>query len=39
MDDFHLIQDQPAAVWVNTTRYSKYSQEFLMMGENIAQNM
>jgi hypothetical protein len=27
---------QPAATWVNTTRYCKYSQVFLMMGENIA---
>jgi hypothetical protein len=25
--------------WVNTTRYCKYSQILLMMGENIAQNM
>jgi hypothetical protein len=24
---------------VNTTRYCKYSQVLLMMGENIAQNM
>jgi hypothetical protein len=30
---------QPAATWVDTTRYSKYSQVLLMMGENIAQNM
>jgi len=30
---------QPAATWVNTTRYSKYSQMLLMMGENIARNM
>jgi len=30
---------QPAAIWVNTTRYCKYSQIFLMMGENIARNM
>jgi hypothetical protein len=28
-----------AATWVNTTRYCKYSQELLMMGENIARNM
>ena len=27
---------QPAATWVNTTRYCKYSQVLLMMGENIA---
>jgi hypothetical protein len=31
--------EQPAATWVNTTRYCKYSQVFLMMGENIARNM
>ena len=30
---------QPAATWVNTTRYCKYSQMLLMMGENIARNM
>jgi hypothetical protein len=31
---------QPAATWVNTTsRYHKYSQVFLLMGENIARNM
>jgi len=30
---------QPAATWVNTTRYCKYSQVFLAMGENIARNM
>jgi hypothetical protein len=30
---------QPAATWVNTTRYCKYSQVLLLMGENIAQNM
>ena len=30
---------QTAATWVNTTRYCKYSQVFLMMGENIARNM
>jgi len=28
----------PAATWVNTTKYCKYSQELLMMGENIARN-
>jgi hypothetical protein len=28
-----------AATWVNTTRYCKYSQMLLMMGENMAQNM
>jgi hypothetical protein len=27
---------QPAATCVNTTRYRKYSQVLLMMGENIA---
>jgi hypothetical protein len=26
---------QPAATWENTTKYCKYSQVFLMMGENI----
>jgi len=30
---------QPAATWVNTTRYCKHSQVPLMMGENIARNM
>ena len=30
---------QPAATWVNTNRYCKYSQVLLMMGENIARNM
>jgi hypothetical protein len=30
---------QPAATWVNTTKYCKYIQVLLMMGENIAQNM
>jgi hypothetical protein len=29
---------KPAATWVNTTRYCKYSQVLLMMGENIARN-
>jgi hypothetical protein len=29
----------PAATWVNTIRYCKYSQVLLMMGENIARNM
>jgi hypothetical protein len=33
------IASQPAATWVNTTRYCKYSQVLLMMGENIARNM
>jgi hypothetical protein len=32
-------RDQLAATLVNTTRYCKYSQVLLMMGENIAQNM
>jgi hypothetical protein len=27
---------RPAATWVNTTRYCKYSQVLLMMGENSA---
>jgi hypothetical protein len=30
---------QPAATWVNTTRYCKYSQVLLMMDENIVRNM
>ena len=30
---------QPAATWMNTTRYCKYSQVLLMIGENIARNM
>jgi hypothetical protein len=30
---------QPAANWMNTTRYCKYSQVFLMMDESIARNM
>jgi hypothetical protein len=30
---------QPAATWVNTTRYCKYSQVLLMMDRNIARNM
>jgi len=30
---------QPAAILVNMTRCCKYSQVFLMMGENIARNM
>jgi len=30
---------QPAATWVSTARYCKYSQVLLMMGENIARNM
>ena len=30
---------QPAATWVNNTRYCKYGQMLLMMGENIARNM
>jgi hypothetical protein len=30
---------QPAATWVNTTRYGKYSQVLLIMGENIARKM
>jgi hypothetical protein len=30
---------QPAATWVNTTRYCKYSQVLLMMDENTARNM
>jgi hypothetical protein len=30
---------QPTATFVNITRSCKYSQVFLLMGENIAQNM
>jgi hypothetical protein len=30
---------QPAATWVHTNRYWKYSQVLLMMDENIARNM
>jgi predicted small integral membrane protein len=30
---------QPVANCVNTTRYCKYSQVLLMMGDNIARNM
>ena len=32
-------RDQPAATWVNTTRYCKYIQVLLMMGKNITRNM
>jgi len=36
----HLTNDtSPAATSVNITRYCKYSQMLLMMGENIARNM
>jgi hypothetical protein len=38
-----LVFTQGAAgwseTWMNTTRYCKYSEVFLMMGENIARNM
>ena len=30
---------QPAATWVSTTKYCKYSQVLLMMGDNIARNV
>ena len=30
---------QPAATWVNTTRYCKYSKVLLMMDKNVARNM
>jgi len=30
---------QPAATWVNTTTYRKYSQVLLMMGENSPKNV
>ena len=32
-------RQRPAGNWVNTTRYCKYSQVLLMMGENIARNV
>jgi hypothetical protein len=32
-------EHQPAATWVDTTRYCKYSQVLLMMGKNIARYM
>jgi len=34
-----LPAGQPTATWGNITRYCKYSQVLLMMGENIARNM
>jgi hypothetical protein len=34
-----LVGHQPAATWVNTTIYCKYSQVLLMTGEDIARNM
>ena len=30
---------QPAAAWVNTARYCKYSQVLLVTGENFARNI
>jgi len=36
---FPETEHQMAATWVNTTRYCKYSQVLMMMGENIAWNM
>jgi hypothetical protein len=33
------LYTQVAATWVYTTRYCKYSQVLLMMGENIARNL
>jgi len=36
---WYYSRHQPAATWVNTTRYRKYSQVLLMMGKNTAQNM
>ena len=35
----NLSKTQPAATWVNTTRYCKYSQVLPMMGKNNARNM
>jgi deoxyribodipyrimidine photolyase-like uncharacterized protein len=35
----HLSCCQQAATWVNNSRYCKYNQVLLMMGENIAGNM
>jgi hypothetical protein len=37
--DWTHPRHQPGVTWVNTTRYCKYSQVLLMMGENIARNM
>jgi hypothetical protein len=34
-----LVSHQPAATWVNTTRYYKYNQVLLMMGGNMARNL
>jgi len=44
VDYFHswtidYSRHQPAATWVSTTSYCKYSQMLLMIGENIARNM
>ena len=36
---FTQVVTGPVATWVNNTRYCKYSQVLLMMGENIARNM
>jgi hypothetical protein len=33
------VETALAATWVNSTRYCKYSQVLLMMGESIARNM
>jgi hypothetical protein len=35
---FKSSKTQPAATWVNITRYCNYRQVLLMMGENIARN-
>jgi len=34
-----ISREQPAATWVNTTRYCQYSHALLMMEESIARNM
>jgi hypothetical protein len=40
LDEFSTHpRHQPAATWVNTTRYCKYGQVLLMMGKNIAQKL
>jgi hypothetical protein len=36
---FKSTKQKPAATWLNTTKYYKYSQVLLMISENIARNM
>jgi len=39
LDELKLLcRHLPAATWVNTTRYCKYSLVLLMVDENIARN-